>query len=410
MRQKPIYLGDIEGSTGPTVDSVLEEVLEEVADEVAEEDEIMVAWARGDIKALCERLRESVVFSAVVAVVAVLSAVQLAADSSLMDPNSFNARVMLVLNSIFTAFVCIDNIIDIIGEGPAVYFTSPWNWGDFAVTVVSLVGMFIANKAMIGVRVLKVLKTLIALQRIEMFSGLKNTMKALVDVIPNACFVFLFFSCTLILFSIFMVSSLKGKLRSCHGNVFDEVIAVSPDYSSALSAPKEWDAMDTQVKLWFGPHSAVFDYFGKSSEADEVCGTSWPSLPCCVHIWKSSDPPSGEGGSQTGHDTHQARARHLSAQTTHSLSSYIVAPMVGEPLAATSRSYCECWGGSWEPDTIYLFDNIAQGFLTLFQLSTLEGWVNLKHLGRCIVYVILYMSVLYFPIFLVELLRRMLLD
>ena len=297
------------------------------------------------LQVACRAVSQSPWYSSVSATMALLSAVQLALDSPFLDPASEYAKVMLILNGVFTAYIGAANIIDILGQGSAQYFSSMWAWGDLAVTVVSVIGLCISNQAMIGVRVVKVFNTMIHVQSLQIFHGLKITIKSMVGVVPDALFVTWFFSTCLIFFALFTVSSLKGQLRSCHGDVFDRSISQNKAYMSALTMPQEWSAMPADTRQMFAPTSAVFTLYDISSQASAVCGSSWPSQPCCLNK-----------GTFT--------------------------PYVGEPLIATSRSYCECWGGSWEPDTIYLFDNVAQAFFTLFQMATMEGWTDLKAIGK----------------------------
>ena len=48
-----------------------------------------------------------------------------------------------------------------------------------------------------------------------------------------------------------------------------------------------------------------------------------------------------------------------------------------ESEVPTSQDLCECWGGQWSKVVPQTFDNVAEGMLTLLEMSTTEGWVDI---------------------------------
>ena len=45
----------------------------------------------------------------------------------------------------------------------------------------------------------------------------------------------------------------------------------------------------------------------------------------------------------------------------------------------TSRDVCECWGAEWDVVVSQSFDNVILAFLSLFEIATTEGWVDVMY-------------------------------
>ena len=132
------------------------------------------------------------------------------------------------------------------------------------------------------------------------------------------------FLCFLI-FAILAVNYLKGVMRACQGDVFDETIA-GTDYEAFLEKPKAWDDMTDEQKSWFGPHiNATFP------SVDPGDCTDFPASSCCGDYWpsKTNEPP-------------------------------------------TSRQVCACWGADWTTLVPQSFDNTWVALGTFYEISTTE--------------------------------------
>lgn len=124
---------------------------------------------------------------------------------------------------------------------------------------------------------------------------------------------------------------------------------------SLLSVPKDWSLFSLSEKELFGPSGPAPLYFfasGVPSSPDfegetlpynstsqflSHCSNSWPAQPCCVlpNQWNG-----------------------------------------GDVEITTSRMLCECWGGQWKRYGTVKVDNIGDAVISLFSISTTEGWVN----------------------------------
>jgi voltage-dependent calcium channel L type alpha-1D len=128
------------------------------------------------------------------------------------------------------------------------------------------------------------------------------------------------------------VNYFKGQLRHCTGSPFHQFVEDVPEYMELLTYPKPWHALTDLEKSYFGPNSTI-PMHGSCDNYD------YPNEPCC-----SSYPTSRGGGT-----------------------------------LITSKMICECWGGKWDFIDINNFDNVGAALLTLFQMSTTEGWVTLMY-------------------------------
>lgn len=90
----------------------------------------------------------------------------------------------------------------------------------------------------------------------------------------------------------------------------------------------------------------VFDALGDEKQQFLVNPMAWADMNAVQHSWINATACSG---------------------------SY---PLVGAP---TSRYICDCFEASWEAKISQNFDHVGNAMLTLFELSTTEGWVNVMY-------------------------------
>jgi hypothetical protein len=124
-----------------------------------------------------------------------------------------------------------------------------------------------------------------------------------------------------VMFGIICLQYFKGRFYSCQGDVFDESVAGTA-VEAFLVRPSAYDAMDAAEREWFSSAPAP----AASFDAWRTCG-AWPN---------DSD------------------------------------------AAPTSREVCQCLGADWDRyDGIQQsFNNIGWSLMTLFEISTTEGWVD----------------------------------
>ena len=204
-----------------------------------------------------------------------------------------------------------------------------------------------------------------------------------------------------LVFALFALTYLKGALNACSlSGVFDAELGGTPQ-EGLLEWPRAWRDLSPRERAWFGPNDTLAsgawaaaatgsgglaptsspsstpslsfsfeagadgdDHLGTvngsfSYRADDetgasllfggnasssTCGGRWPDAPCCAAWGRSA---AGAGGAA-----------------------------FDEGALPTSRELCACWGGTWEPVIAQSFDNAAVAMLTLFEMMTTEGWVD----------------------------------
>ncbi|KAH8054569.1 hypothetical protein JL721_10452 [Aureococcus anophagefferens] len=145
-----------------------------------------------------------------------------------------------------------------------------------------------------------------------------------------------------------MRAFLKGRLRHCGDARFWEA-SEPPTYASLedagddtvfglLDRPKAWVDMSSDEQAYFGPSSGVGDVAagcgaGAAAWADDP-------YPCCG-AW-----PAGGGWNAT---------------------------------VPTAKELCRCWGYRWTPVVSQSFDNVFVATLSLFEMATTEGWIDVMY-------------------------------
>ena len=130
-----------------------------------------------------------------------------------------------------------------------------------------------------------------------------------------------------LVFAIFLVSFLKGKLMMCSDSMRDKPDSYTSfeDLSDAqlgfLHHPLPWGAMSGDEKAWFGPYSDAGDIAGRC----EFNATGdWNGRPCCYGRW----------------------------------------PEFSDNFVPSGKDVCKCWGYSWVPAVSQSFDNIVVATLS----------------------------------------------
>lgn len=282
------------------------------------------------IRKFCVGLISNPNFDRFVLVLIFISSITLAIENPLLNPESQLSISLDVIDIILTVLFTIEMIIKIIALGlvmhPTAYLRSYWNCLDCFVVGISYAGLLSGSKSLISLRSLRSLRGLRPLRVINRAPGLKLVVNAVLASIPDvmnvAALCFLFF----LIFSIFGVNYFKGQLRGCTGSFFHEYIEDIPEYMKILTYPKQWKDLNDIEKSYFGPNSTI----------PLNCNSfNYPNEPCC--------------------------------------NDYKLGPHV------TSKMICECWGAEWDLLGSNNFDNVGMALLTLFQMSTTEGWVTLMY-------------------------------
>ena len=308
-------------------------------------------------------------FDNLILVLIIVSSVMLALDSPFNNPDGPLATFLRRANVWLTITFVAEMASKIIAVGfiirPKSYMRSGWNVLDFGTVIISLIALVVDDPALNSLRAMRALRPIRTIRRIP---ELRAIIDVLLQAIPAAVNVMLVCTIFFLIFSIVCVEYLKGDLRMCSGDIVDEIIAsnevcdgpsrslppslaletrarTKQAYYELLVDPVKWDALTSEQQSWFGPSSPIwtadgFDGKGFSSANSGCAGglnasqAAVPTAPCC-EAWPTN-----------------------------------------LDVKPTSWDLCECWGGSWDMVIAQNFDTTPWAMLSLFEIATTEGWVD----------------------------------
>lgn len=281
----------------------------------------------------------------------VVSSGGMAADSPLLNPNSWRAKTCSIINLVTTIIFMAEVILKIVAWGVFGYLKDYWNLFDGFVSIVSFVGLpqvLAGTGSLNAIRSLRAFRILRPLRLLSSMPEMKVVIGTLFSCIRSALDMFIIAFFIFLVFAILMVTFFKGQLRRCTGAFADTVLANNSDYYTLLQHPKTWDLFSSAEKDMFGPNSLA--NLNNDAAYYNACLGKWPAQPCCMAANTFTyDPSSISSGN-------------------------------GIVESITSRQLCECWGGSW---TWYVntanFDNVGRAMISLFSVSTTEGFVTMAY-------------------------------
>ncbi|GMF42977.1 unnamed protein product [Phytophthora fragariaefolia] len=225
-------------------------------------------------------------FDTIILGLVVASSVTLAVDNPLSDPESTLATGLKRLDMAFTTMFTFEMSIKIIALGlvlhKGAYLRIGWNVLDCVIVVTSIVMLAESSSSRHSLRSLRTLRTFRAFRPLRVISrrpGLKLVVNALIEAIPAVLNVLIVCALFYLIFSIFAVTYLKGRLNSCSGNVFD---ALSDEQIDFLVNPQPWSSLSPNQQQWFTDTSCSgfpTDYL-TSKYLCECWGADWgPVVP-----------------------------------------------------------------------------------------------------------------------------------
>lgn len=278
-------------------------------------------------------------FEALITAFIIMSCVALALSTPLLNPDGPLVRSLHRIDVVLLVVFIVEMTLKLfafgIVSGESSYFRDPWNWLDCFVVVTSVVFIAGSGSTLSRLKVLRVLRALRPLRLINKIPGVRKTFVSLIKSLPDVRGVLIIFFAIHFVFAIFLVSFFRGQYRSCQGDVFSSVVAQNQVMLTLLEHPRPWTLLTEAEKSVFGPNSPAFTNLTVSCSSGSL---TWPIVPCAPY-------------------------------EAHALK-YM------DAIQPTSRMICELWGGKWLPFHDRLWDNVPQAMLGLFQLSTLEGWVD----------------------------------
>eukprot|EP00439_Symbiodinium_sp_Y106_P017984 s4004_g2.t1 len=369
------------------------------------------------VRKACLSLIKHPHFDQVIMVFIILSSILMAFENPLLDPSSIQVQVLEVLSTIFTCIFAFELVVKMIALGavcnpedpqqPRAYLRSFENALDFVIVIVSVLDAiqtwFLrgSNGGVIAVmKIFRVVRMLRPLRLISRNKNLKVVVKTILAAVPELRNLLVFSSIFFLIFGLLAVGNLKGSYHSCKDKELEDhdfqsldmtplclqtaqgfngsaglpVLAQRPEEGCAASEPWQRPSRDTPI-CEVHCDGASHSYCQNSTQ------------PWSYHVMRCSDCSTAfcDSADSANH------AACLQSCTRHEYFCKEVASSQREvcleqcAAACTCRSHC--WGliqdaalcteqgGKWV-NMNQNFDDLLVGTISLFEISTTEGWVD----------------------------------
>jgi voltage-dependent calcium channel T type alpha-1G len=180
-------------------------------------------------------------FDYIIISVIVMSAIQLALDSPIGDPESSLKKSLFWVDLTTTIVFLIEMVTKILTfgllfNGKHSYLRSRWNIMDMAIVVFSILSLTPLSDSLRTFKIFRVLRLLRLISRNE---NLKVAMRALMRAIPNILNITVIMLLFFLIFGVIGVSYFKGKLYYCT-EPMDDLSDVVESKWDCLSSGGEW--------------------------------------------------------------------------------------------------------------------------------------------------------------------------
>lgn len=174
------------------------------------------------------------------------------------------AKILIVLDKIFTVIFTIELILKWFAYGIRIYFTNGWNWLDFFIVLVSVLGSILDWLGVADIPAFKSMRTLRALRPLKAlsrFEGIRVVVNALIGAIPSIFNVLLVCLVFWLIFSIMGVQLFAGKFYKCvYVNTHDRVNITEnvTNKTDCLSKNFTWENSRVNFDNVFNGYLALF--------------------------------------------------------------------------------------------------------------------------------------------------------
>ena len=292
--------------------------------------------ANSGIRRWCWAVSESRAFSIFMTACIAVSCVHLVLDNPFVDPGSPLKRNLDALNAAIIAVFGAEMLLRIVAHGlyggADAYLRDAFNVVDMLIVLTSVLDLFASDlpwlRGLRAVRVLRAMRALRPLTVIRRVTELQLIVKSLVYAMRPMVYLVGILIVVYSIFGILSVSLFKGTLRACEGDALASILGSADGdfYLDLLQHPRAFRQLSpAQQDLFLGDNAALLPGLEPGCSA----------APCCA-AWRAH----------------------------------------GAEAAPTSRIVCECYGQGWAPVVDQLFDHLGVAILSLFELSTTEGWTE----------------------------------
>ena len=304
--------------------------------------------------------------------------------------------VMDIMDTVFLFFFVFEAMLKVIVRGfiahEGAYLRSAWNVLDFIIVIVGLIAFGIeysdgSSRDLMAVRALRTFRALRPLRMASRAQGMKVVVNALFSAVPgitNVAFVCLLFY---VIFGILGLNLFMGKMYYC-GDASNIVAHLVPESVGVLDA--------AMTRAWcFRDDGAHFHYCPAKTDPLYASRNEWTSvldLPrASGDSWTCSKTTAGTGFTAAWdvEVSGTIGAEWTCTPGADTVTAYASGAEFTALAAAngagdyTIKSTCEpkAYQTAWVNPRDYDFDNIGHSMLSLFEMATLEGWLEIMYHG-----------------------------
>ena len=304
--------------------------------------------------------------------------------------------VMDIMDTVFLFFFVFEAMLKVIVRGfiahEGSYLRSAWNVLDFIIVIVGLIAFGIeysdgSSRDLMAVRALRTFRALRPLRMASRAQGMKVVVNALFSAVPgitNVAFVCLLFY---VIFGILGLNLFMGKMYYC-GDASNIAAHLVPESVGVLDA--------AMTRAWcFRDDGAHFHYCPAKTDPLYASRNEWTSvldLPrASGDAWTCSKTTAGTGFTAAWdvEVSGTIGAEWTCTPGADTVTAYASGAEFTALAAAngagdyTIKSTCEprAYQTAWVNPRDYDFDNIGHSMLSLFEMATLEGWLEIMYHG-----------------------------
>ena len=304
--------------------------------------------------------------------------------------------VMDIMDTVFLFFFVFEAMLKVIVRGfiahEGAYLRSAWNVLDFIIVIVGLIAFGIeysdgSSRDLMAVRALRTFRALRPLRMASRAQGMKVVVNALFSAVPgitNVAFVCLLFY---VIFGILGLNLFMGKMYYC-GDTSNIAAHLVPESVGVLDA--------AMTRAWcFRDDGAHFHYCPAKTDPLYASRNEWTSvldLPrASGDSWTCSKTTAGTGFTAAWdvEVSGTIGAEWTCTPGADTVTAYASGAEFTALAAAngagdyTIKSTCEprAYQTAWVNPRDYDFDNIGHSMLSLFEMATLEGWLEIMYHG-----------------------------
>ncbi|CAE7267744.1 unnamed protein product [Symbiodinium necroappetens] len=370
------------------------------------------------VRKACLSLIKHPHFDQVIMVFIILSSILMAFENPLLDPSSIQVRVLEVLSTIFTCIFSFELVVKMIALGvvcnpedpqqPRAYLRSFENALDFVIVIVSVLDAiqtwFLrgSNGGVIAVmKIFRVVRMLRPLRLISRNKNLKVVVKTILAAVPELRNLLVFSSIFFLIFGLLAVGNLKGSYHSCKDKELEDhdfqslnMTPLCVETARGFNGSEGLQVLAQRPAEGCAPASEAWQRPSRDTPICEVhCDGSGHSFcqnstqPWGYHVMRCSDCSAAfcSGSDSANH------AACIQSCTRHEYFCKEVASAQREACLEQCVAACtcrqHCWGliqdaalcteqgGKWV-NMNQNFDDLLVGTISLFEISTTEGWVD----------------------------------